>query len=50
MSLLLSLTTVDLLLFYFEQFSTIVTATFQFVLLLAVLIYRRNYLIPAAPS
>jgi hypothetical protein len=49
-SLLLSLTTVDLLLFYFEQFSTIVTATFQFVLLLAVLIYRRNYLLPASPA
>lgn len=50
LSLLFSLTTVDLLLFYFEQFSTIVTATFQFVLLLAVLIYRRNYVLPATPT
>jgi hypothetical protein len=38
--LLLSLTTVNLLLFYFEQFSTVVTTMLQFVLLLGVLHYR----------
>ena len=40
--LLLSLTTVDILLFYFEQFSTIITTTVQFLLLLGVLVYRRH--------
>jgi hypothetical protein len=40
--LLLSLTTVDILLFYFEQFSTIITTTLQFLLLLGVLVYRRH--------
>lgn len=43
-SLLLSLTAVDLLIFYFDQFSTILTALVQFVLLLGVLYYRRRYL------
>jgi hypothetical protein len=43
-SLLLSLTTVDLLLFYFEQFSMIVTAIFQLLLLLAIIHYRQKYL------
>jgi hypothetical protein len=49
-SLLLSLTTVDLLLFYFEQFSMIATAFFQFILLVSVIDYRRRYLIPESPS
>jgi len=40
--LLLSLTTVDILLFYFEQFSTIITTAVQFLLLLGVLVYRRH--------
>jgi hypothetical protein len=38
--LLVSLTTVDLLLFYFEQFSTIITVTIQFLLLLGLYLYR----------
>jgi hypothetical protein len=42
--LLLSLTTVNLLVFYFEQFSTIVLATVQFLLLLGVIHYRKRYL------
>jgi hypothetical protein len=40
--LLLSLTTVDILLFYFEQFSTIITTAVQFLLLVGVLVYRRR--------
>jgi hypothetical protein len=43
-SLLLSLTTVNLLVFYFDQFSTIIPATIQFFLLLGVLHYRKRYL------
>ena len=42
--LLLSLTTVMLLDFYFSQFRAIVGATVQFVLLLAVILYQRRYL------
>ncbi len=49
-SLLLALTTVDLLLFYYEQFSMIVTVFFQFVMLLAVLSYRRRYLLRSSPT
>jgi hypothetical protein len=41
-ALLLSLTTVNLLLFYFEQFSTIITTTTQFLLLFGILHYRQN--------
>jgi len=44
LGLLLSLTTVNLLVFYFDQFSSIVNALVQFVLLLAVLYYRKLYL------
>jgi hypothetical protein len=44
--LLLSLTMVNLLVFYFEQFSTIVTALVQFTLLVAVLRYRSRFLTP----
>jgi len=43
--LLLSLTMVNLLVFYFDQFSAVVSATFQFILLLLVLYYRRKYII-----
>jgi len=43
-SLLLSLTVTNLLVFYFEQFSTIIPATVQFLLLLGVMTYRRKYL------
>lgn len=52
--LLLSLTMVNLLVFYFDQFSAIVTATVQLVLLLSNAYYRQHYLPkpvekPAAP-
>jgi hypothetical protein len=40
--LLVSLTTVNLLLFYFEQFSTIITTSLQFLLLLGIIHYRNN--------
>ena len=43
-TLLVYLTMVDLLLFYYYQFATILIAIFQFVLLLAVLHYRHSYL------
>ncbi len=42
--LLVNLTTVDLLVFYYDQFSTIIPATLQFILLLGVLYYRQRYL------
>lgn len=41
--LLMFLAVVDLLEFYFEQFSTIVPATLQFLLLLLVIHYRRRF-------
>jgi hypothetical protein len=41
-ALLLSLTTVNLLLFYFEQFSTIVTTLVQFLLVSGILYYRHG--------
>lgn len=44
LSLLLSLTVLDLLLFYFEQFSTLMIVLFQFILLLGVMYYRNKYL------
>jgi hypothetical protein len=44
LGLLLSLTAVDLLMFYFDQFSAILPALVQFGLLLGVLFYRRRYL------
>lgn len=43
-ALLLSLTTVNLLVFYFDQFSTILPASIQFLLLLAVIYYRRHFM------
>lgn len=43
-SLLVYLTVVDLLLFYYNQFSTIVSAFIQFVLLMGALYYRQRYL------
>lgn len=42
--LLTSLTVLDMLLFYFEQFSTILTVAFQFLLLFGVMYYRRKYI------
>ncbi|MFH2038621.1 MAG: hypothetical protein ABIJ65_04225 [Chloroflexota bacterium] len=41
-ALLLSLATVNLLLFYFEQFSSIITTTIQFLLLLGIVRFRKN--------
>jgi len=43
--LLLSLTAVNLLVFYFDQFSTIILAAIQFLLLLGVIHYRKRYLV-----
>ncbi len=43
-SLLLSLTTVDILIFYFNQFSTIIMAILQFILLLVVMDYRGHFI------
>jgi hypothetical protein len=43
-ALLVYLTMVDLLLFYYYQFSTIITAILQFVLLLGVIYYRDRFL------
>jgi hypothetical protein len=43
-SLLLSLTVLDMLLFYFEQFSAVLIVAFQFVVLFGVMYYRRKYL------
>ncbi len=41
-ALLLSLTTVNLLLFYFEQFSTVITTIIQFLLLIGLLYWRQS--------
>jgi hypothetical protein len=46
LALLLSLAAVNLLVFYFEQFSTILKAMIQFSLLLGVFYYRRRHLTP----
>ncbi len=43
LGLLLSLAAVNLLVFYFEQFSTIALAALQFVVLLALMHYQRRY-------
>jgi hypothetical protein len=42
--LLISLAVLDMLLFYFEQFSTILIVVFQFILLFGFMDYRRKYL------
>ena len=44
LALLLSLTTVDLVVFYFQQFRTVITASVQFLLFVALVYYRRSYL------
>lgn len=44
--LLLSLTIVSLLDFYFDQFRAIVGAAIQFAVLIGIIIYRRRYLLP----
>jgi hypothetical protein len=43
LGLLLALTSVNLLVFYFDQFSTIVTASAELFVLLVVIYYRRRY-------
>ncbi len=43
-ALLVYLTVVNLLLFYYNQFSTIISAVIQFVLLMGALYYRQRYL------
>jgi len=45
-SLLLSLTVVDLFLFYFDQFSSILIAFIQFILILGVIYYRKRFITP----
>ncbi len=50
LGLLLSLAAVDLLLFYFEQFSTIGWAAVQFTTLLALLHYQRTYALPSVEA
>lgn len=44
-SLLFTLTITDLLVFYYDQFSTIVLATFQFTLLLGIFRYRARFFV-----
>ena len=44
LSLLLSLTLLDMLLFYFEQFSTVLVVAFQFIVFFGVMYYRKKYL------
>ena len=44
MGLMLSLAVVDLMVFYFDQFSTILLAAVQFVVLIGLHAYRRRYL------
>jgi hypothetical protein len=46
LGLVLSLTVVNLLVFYFEQFSTMIKASIEFVFLLGVLYYRRFHVQP----
>jgi hypothetical protein len=41
-ALLISLTTVNVLLFYYEQFSTILTTLIQFMLIIGIGVYRRH--------
>jgi hypothetical protein len=48
-ALLISLTTVDVLLFYYEQFSTILTTLVQFLLLIGISVYRRHVLQHSPP-
>lgn len=44
LALLLSLAAINLLVFYFDQFSAVITATIQFWLLVGALYYRRRFL------
>ena len=49
-ALLMSLTTVNLLVFFYEQFSTIALAVLQLGLLMGVIQYRRRHLAPLGPG
>ena len=49
-ALLMSLTTVNLLVFFYEQFSTIALALLQLGLLMGVIQYRRRHLAPLGPG
>jgi hypothetical protein len=49
-ALLMSLTTVNLLVFFYEQFSTIALAVLQLGLLMGVIQYRRRHLAPSRPG
>ncbi len=49
-ALLMSLTTVNLLVFFYEQFSTIALAILQLGLLMGVIHYRRRHLAPLGPG
>ncbi|PKN97952.1 MAG: hypothetical protein CVU42_13600 [Chloroflexi bacterium HGW-Chloroflexi-4] len=44
-SLILAITMVNLLVFYFEQFSTILLATFQFLVLVLIMRYRKRFIL-----
>jgi hypothetical protein len=46
--LLLALTTVDLLIFYFSQFSAVTEALIQYVMLEGLVFYRRRFVLPPA--
>jgi hypothetical protein len=48
--LLASLAGANLLVFYFEQFSTILIAAIQFIVLLLILYYRRRFISPAGEA
>jgi hypothetical protein len=48
-ALLISLTTVDVLLFYYEQFSTVITTLIQFLLIIEISVYRRHVLQHSSP-
>ncbi len=50
LGLLVSLTTIDLLDFYLDQFSATVGAAVDFALLMGLILYRRRYLVPEPGS
>jgi hypothetical protein len=49
-TLVIWLTVINLLVFYLDQFGAVVTAIFQFVILLALTYYRRKYLQTSLPT
>jgi hypothetical protein len=50
LALLYDLVTVDVTVFYFEQFSTLIMVVVQFLMILGLLYYRRRFLLGAAPT